>query len=148
MRRPNSPESVAEMCMLMIRVATPALAGSMALFSLVREKYFDIKDQNGRSGLNVGVGRDNSWQSASEALQARQWILTEQQHAFSDMHQQQHKNYNQYASKCGKGSRGGGICQRQLMAMPKINEVRENDDGTVTKYYTDGSEEQGNEPSQ
>ncbi|HIH3114431.1 TPA: phage DNA ejection protein [Escherichia coli] len=142
-----SPESVAEM-----HVNDPQgfqrLAGSMALFSLGHEKYFDIKDQmEGRDIERGKLAETIRSNQAGEALQARGQDISRANaltSAYAPTAAMQ--NYNQYAQMLKADPEGAAAFAAAAginTNAKKLMSVRENDDGTVTKYYTDGSEEQG-----
>ncbi|EFJ1890680.1 acyltransferase [Escherichia coli] len=123
-------------------------AGNMALFSLGHEKYFDIKDQ--MEGWDIERGklaetiRSNQ---AGEALQARGQDISRANaltSAYAPTAAMQ--NYNQYTQMLKADPEGAAAFAAAAginTNAKKLMSVRENDDGTVTKYYTDGSEEQG-----
>ncbi|HAN8455509.1 TPA: acyltransferase, partial [Escherichia coli] len=142
-----SPESVAEM-----HVNDPQgfqrLAGSMALFSLGHEKYFDIKDQMESRDIERGkLAETIRSNQAGEALQARGQDISRANaltSAYAPTAAMQ--NYNQYAQMLKADPEGAAAFAAAAginTNTKKLMSVRENDDGTVTKYYTDGSEEQG-----
>ncbi|WP_313140178.1 acyltransferase [Leclercia sp.] len=79
-------------------------------------------------GQQIAVSRENSIRSAYAPTAAMQ-------------------NYSQYAQllKSDPESAAAFAAAAGInTAAKKLMSVKENDDGTVTKYYTDGSEEQGN----
>ncbi|XIV51338.1 phage DNA ejection protein [Escherichia coli] len=142
-----SPESVAEM-----HVNDPQgfqrLAGSMALFSLGHEKYFDIKDQmEGRDIERGKLAETIRSNQAGEALQARGQDISRANaltSAYAPTAAMQ--NYNQYAQMLKADPEGAAAFAAAAGINPnakKLLKVETNPDGSVTKYYTDGSEEAG-----
>ncbi|MFB01474.1 acyltransferase [Escherichia coli] len=142
-----SPESVAEM-----HVNDPQefqrLAGSMALFSLGHEKYFDIKDRmEGRDIERGKLAETIRSNQASEALQARGQDISRANaltSAYAPTAAMQ--NYNQYAQMLKADPDGAAAFAAAAGINPnakKLLKVETNPDGSVTKYYTDGSEEAG-----
>lgn len=142
-----SPESVAEM-----HVNDPQgfqrLAGSMALFSLGHEKYFDIKDQmEGRDIERGKLAETIRSNQAGEALQARGQDISRANaltSAYAPTAAMQ--NYNQYAQMLKADPDGAAAFAAAAGINPnakKLLKVETNPDGSVTKYYTDGSEEAG-----
>ncbi|MFW5393886.1 phage DNA ejection protein, partial [Yersinia sp. 2544 StPb PI] len=78
-------------------------------------------------GQQIAVSRENSIRSANAPTAAMQ-------------------NYNQYAQMLKSDPEGAAAFAASAGINPsakKLMKVEKNDDGTVTKYYTDGSEEQG-----
>lgn len=142
-----SPESVAEM-----HVNDPQefqrLAGSMALFSLGHEKYFDIKDRmEGRDIERGKLAETIRSNQAGEALQARGQDISRANaltSAYAPTAAMQ--NYNQYAQMLKADPDGAAAFAAAAGINPnakKLLKVETNPDGSVTKYYTDGSEEAG-----
>lgn len=141
------PETIAEM-----QVNDPQgfqhFAGNLALFSLGHEKYFDIKDQmEGRDIERGKLAETIRSNQAGEALQARGQDISRANaltSAYAPTAAMQ--NYNQYAQMLKADPEGAAAFAAAAginTNAKKLMSVRENDDGTVTKYYTDGSEEQG-----
>ncbi len=102
------------------------LAGSMALFSLGHEKYFDIKDQmEGRDIERGKLAETIRSNQASEALQARGQDINRANaltSAYAPTAAMQ--NYNQYAQMLKADPEGRRhLRQRlELIQTPKINE--------------------------
>ncbi|HGE8561535.1 TPA: phage DNA ejection protein [Salmonella enterica] len=122
--------------------------GNLALFSLGHEKYFDIKDQmEGRDIERGKLAETIRSNQAGEALQARGQDISRANaltSAYAPTAAMQ--NYNQYAQMLKADPEGAAAFAAAAginTNAKKLMSVRENDDGTVTKYYTDGSEEQG-----
>ncbi|HIB0740762.1 TPA: phage DNA ejection protein [Escherichia coli] len=141
------PETIAEM-----QVNDPQgfqhFAGNLALFSLGHEKYFDIKDQ--MAGREIDRGRLAETirsNQASEALQARGQDISRANaltSAYAPTAAMQ--NYNQYAQMLKADPDGAAAFAAAAGINPnakKLLKVETNPDGSVTKYYTDGSEEAG-----
>ncbi|EJI9012286.1 phage DNA ejection protein [Escherichia albertii] len=123
-------------------------ADTLAMFSLGHEKYFDIKDaMEGRDIERGKLAETIRSNHAGEALQARGQDISRANaltSAYAPTAAMQ--NYNQYAQMLKADPEGAAAFAAAAginTNAKKLMSVRENDDGTVTKYYTDGSEEQG-----
>ncbi|MDQ7100891.1 phage DNA ejection protein [Serratia sp. MF2] len=123
-------------------------AGNLALFSLGHDKYFDVLDK--QQGRRLEQGRlDETVRSnqASEALQGQQIAVSRENSiraAYAPTAAMQ--NYNQYAQmlKADPDAAAAFASSAGInTSAKKLMKVEKNDDGSVTKYYTDGSEEAG-----
>ncbi|EEX4998968.1 acyltransferase [Escherichia coli] len=118
-----------------------SLLNASRLATLPMDKQFDV--QHKRDQLNEQI-RSNQ---AGEALQARGQDISRANaltSAYAPTAAMQ--NYNQYAQMLKADPEGAAAFAAAAginTNAKKLMSVRENDDGTVTKYYTDGSEEQG-----
>lgn len=121
---------------------------TMSLGALGPEKAFAVQDK--MAGREIDRGRLAETirsNQASEALQARGQDISRANaltSAYAPTAAMQ--NYNQYAQMLKADPEGAAAFAAAAginTNAKKLMSVRENDDGTVTKYYTDGSEEQG-----
>ncbi|HDV1789221.1 DNA transfer protein [Escherichia coli] len=110
--------------------------------------YFNVQDKMaGREIDRGGLAETIRSNQASEALQARGQDISRANaltSAYAPTAAMQ--NYNQYAQMLKVDPEGAAAFAAAAginTNAKKLMSVRENDDGTVTKYYTDGSEEQG-----
>ena len=110
--------------------------------------YFNVQDK--MAGREIDRGRLAETirsNQAGEALQARGQDISRANaltSAYAPTAAMQ--NYNQYAQMLKADPEGAAAFAAAAginTNAKKLMSVRENDDGTVTKYYTDGSEEQG-----
>ncbi|EBV1848224.1 DNA transfer protein [Salmonella sp. C3257] len=110
--------------------------------------YFNVQDK--MAGREIDRGRLAETirsNQAGEALQARGQDISRANaltSAYAPTAAMQ--NYNQYAQMLKEDPEGAAAFAAAAginTNAKKLMSVRENDDGTVTKYYTDGSEEQG-----
>ena len=110
--------------------------------------YFNVQDK--MAGREIDRGRLAETirsNQAGEALQARGQDISRANaltSAYAPTAAMQ--NYNQYAQMLKADPEGAAAFAAAAginTNAKKLISVRENDDGTVTKYYTDGSEEQG-----
>ena len=121
---------------------------TMSLGALGPEKAFAVQDK--MAGREIDRGRLAETirsNQAGEALQARGQDISRANaltSAYAPTAAMQ--NYNQYAQMLKADPEGAAAFAAAAginTNAKKLMSVRENDDGTVTKYYTDGSEEQG-----
>lgn len=121
---------------------------TMSLGALGPEKAFAVQDK--MAGREIDRGRLAETirsNQAGEALQARGQDISRANaltSAYAPTAAMQ--NYNQYAQMLKVDPEGAAAFAAAAginTNAKKLMSVRENDDGTVTKYYTDGSEEQG-----
>ncbi|EIT7400762.1 DNA transfer protein [Escherichia coli] len=121
---------------------------TMSLGALGPEKAFAVQDK--MAGREIDRGRLAETirsNQAGEALQARGQDISRANaltSAYAPTAAMQ--NYNQYAQMLKEDPEGAAAFAAAAginTNAKKLMSVRENDDGTVTKYYTDGSEEQG-----
>lgn len=121
---------------------------TMSLGAIGPEKAFAVQDK--MAGREIDRGRLAETirsNQAGEALQARGQDISRANaltSAYAPTAAMQ--NYNQYAQMLKADPEGAAAFAAAAginTNAKKLMSVRENDDGTVTKYYTDGSEEQG-----
>ncbi|EFB5120886.1 DNA transfer protein [Escherichia coli] len=121
---------------------------TMSLGALGPEKAFAVQDK--MAGREIDRGRLAETirsNQAGEALQARGQDISRANaltSAYAPTAAMQ--NYNQYAQMLKADPEGAAAFAAAAginTNAKKLMSVRKNDDGTVTKYYTDGSEEQG-----
>ncbi|TQI77964.1 DNA/protein translocase of phage injectosome [Serratia fonticola] len=124
------------------------LAGNMAMFSLGPEKAFEVQDK--MAGREIGRGQlaeSVRHNQAGEGLQAQQIAVSREnsiRSAYAPTAAMQ--NYSQYAQMLKSDPDGAAAFAAAAginTSAKKLMKVEKNDDGTVTKYYTDGSEEAG-----
>ena len=110
--------------------------------------YFNVQDKMAGREIDRGsLAETIRSNQAGEALQARGQDISRANaltSAYAPTAAMQ--NYNQYAQMLKADPEGAAAFAAAAginTNAKKLMSVRENDDGTVTKYYTDGSEEQG-----
>lgn len=121
---------------------------TMSLGALGPEKAFAVQDKMAGREIDRGkLAETIRSNQAGEALQARGQDISRANaltSAYAPTAAMQ--NYNQYAQMLKADPEGAAAFAAAAginTNAKKLMSVRENDDGTVTKYYTDGSEEQG-----
>ena len=118
-----------------------SLLNASRLATLPMDKQFDVQHQ--RDQLNETI-RSNQ---ASEALQARGQDISRANAATSAYAPTAAmQNYNQYAQMLKADPDGAAAFAAAAELIPMLRnyfKVETNPDGSVTKYYTDGSEEAG-----
>ncbi|WP_097434005.1 phage DNA ejection protein [Escherichia coli] len=128
--------------------ATSQLIGQYGQFALGHEKYWDLQDK--MVGREIDRGRLAETirsNQAGEALQARGQDISRANaltSAYAPTAAMQ--NYNQYAQMLKADPDGAAAFAAAAGINPnakKLLKVETNPDGSVTKYYTDGSEEAG-----
>jgi hypothetical protein len=112
------------------------------------DKYFDIVDkQQGREIDRGQLAETSRHNQAGEGLQAQQIAVSREnsiRSAYAPTAAMQ--NYSQYAQMLKSDPDGAAAFAAAAginTSAKKLMKVEKNDDGTVTKYYTDGSEESG-----
>ena len=124
------------------------LAANMAMFSLGPEKTFEVQDKI--AGREIGRGQlaeSVRHNQAGEGLQAQQIAVSREnsiRSAYAPTAAMQ--NYSQYAQLLKSDPDGAAAFAAAAginTNAKKLMKVEKNDDGTITKYYTDGSEEAG-----
>jgi hypothetical protein len=124
------------------------LAGNMAMFSLGPEKAFEVQDKmTGRDIDRSKLAETIRSNQAGEGLQAQQIAVSREnsiRSAYAPTAAMQ--NYSQYAQmlKSDPDAAAAFAAAAGINTnAKKLMKVEKNDDGTITKYYTDGSEEAG-----
>ncbi|HBE9179955.1 TPA: phage DNA ejection protein [Serratia fonticola] len=112
------------------------------------DKYFDIVDkQQGREIDRGQLAESIRHNQSGEGLQAQQIAVSREnsiRSAYAPTAAMQ--NYSQYAQMLKSDPDGAAAFAAAAginTSAKKLMKVEKNDDGTVTKYYTDGSEEAG-----
>lgn len=120
----------------------------LGMAALGPEQYFQAQDRIVGREIDRGkLAETIRSNQAGEALQARGQDISRANaltSAYAPTAAMQ--NYNQYAQMLKADPEGAAAFAAAAginTNAKKLMSVRENDDGTVTKYYTDGSEEQG-----
>ncbi|WP_391487155.1 phage DNA ejection protein [Leclercia tamurae] len=124
-------------------------ADHLGMAALGPDQYFAAQDKIvGQRQNQQKIDETARSNRAGEALQARGQDISREnsiRSAYAPTAAMQ--NYSQYAQllKSDPESAAAFAAAAGInTAAKKLMSVKENDDGTVTKYYTDGSEEQGN----
>ncbi|MDQ9127640.1 phage DNA ejection protein [Serratia fonticola] len=112
------------------------------------DKYFDIVDkQQGREIDRGQLAETSRHNQAGEGLQAQQIAVSREnsiRSAYAPTAAMQ--NYSQYAQMLKSDPDGAAAFAAAAginTNAKKLMKVEKNDDGTITKYYTDGTEEAG-----
>lgn len=123
-------------------------AGNMAMFSLGPEKMFEAQDRLAGREIDRGkLAETIRSNQASEANTIRgQNISRENSIRSANAPTAAMQNYNQYAQLLKSDPESAATFAAAAGINPsakKLMKVETNPDGSVTKYYTDGSEEAG-----
>lgn len=123
-------------------------ASTLALGAVGPEKMFDIQDKAvGRQIDQAKLAEQMRANRASESLQGQQIAVSREnsiRSAYAPTSAMQ--NFNQYAQMLKSDPEGAAVFAQAAginTAGKKLMKVEKNDDGSVTKYYTDGTEEAG-----
>ncbi|MEI7209940.1 phage DNA ejection protein [Pectobacterium carotovorum] len=124
------------------------LFGNLAMFSLGPKGYLDALDK--REGRTLEQGRLTESARQADMENARGWgqIAVSRENSIRSAYAPTAamQNYTQYAQMTKTDPEGAKAFAQAAginTDQKKLMKVEKNDDGSVTKYYTDGSEESG-----